>query len=132
MIGGIVLAAATWAGICAEAGRDLAAGTALSSSNVVAVPCRDERAAALRYDRRARILVTRQALPAGAYLGHVGALSDLQTATGATLVLRSTVGPVTIEREVTALQPGRAGKRVFVRDANGRVFAAPLAPATSK
>lgn len=40
---------------------------------------------------------------------------------GAALHLTSTVGPVRIERPVTALQSSR-GKRVFVRDADGTVF----------
>lgn len=42
-----------------------------------------------------------------------------------TLIARS--GAVTIERQVAAMQSGRAGGRVFVRDAEGRVFAAPVA-----
>ncbi|MEH3123269.1 MAG: flagella basal body P-ring formation protein FlgA [Sphingomonas phyllosphaerae] len=41
-----------------------------------------------------------------------------------TLVARN--GVVTVERRVTALQPARAGGRVFVRDGAGRVFAAPV------
>lgn len=48
----------------------------------------------------------------------------VDVARGAALVLRSRVGPVTIEREVTAMQPGCTGRRVFVRDAGGAVFAA--------
>lgn len=43
---------------------------------------------------------------------------------GLTLVARA--GLVTVERRVTALQPARAGGRVFVRDGAGRVFAAPV------
>jgi hypothetical protein len=41
---------------------------------------------------------------------------------GAALHLTSTAGPVRIERSVTALQTSR-GKRIFVRDADGTVFA---------
>jgi hypothetical protein len=41
---------------------------------------------------------------------------------GAVLHLTSTAGPVRIERSVTALQTSR-GKRIFVRDADGTVFA---------
>lgn len=43
---------------------------------------------------------------------------------GLTLIARN--GVVTVERRVTALQPARAGGRVFVRDGAGRVFAAPV------
>jgi hypothetical protein len=35
-------------------------------------------------------------------------------------------GPVVIEREVTALQAGRSGERVFVQDADGAAFAVTL------
>ncbi len=45
-------------------------------------------------------------------------------AAGDKLVLQSRAGPVTIERTVTAVQPGRSGGRLFVRDAEGRIFAA--------
>lgn len=45
-----------------------------------------------------------------------------------TLVSRN--GPVTIERSVTALQPGAAGGRVFVRDGAGHVFALPIEKGT--
>lgn len=48
-------------------------------------------------------------------------------AAGTPLTLRSVAGPVAIERPVTTLQPGRAGRSVFVRDGQGQVFAAPLA-----
>jgi hypothetical protein len=45
---------------------------------------------------------------------------------GAALHLVSRAGPVRIERSVTALQASR-GKRVFVRDADGTVFAVRVA-----
>ena len=50
---------------------------------------------------------------------------------GDRLTLISAVGPVRVERQVVALQAGRAGGRVFVRDAEGQVVAAPLAVAAS-
>ena len=46
---------------------------------------------------------------------------------GAALHLISRAGPVRIERSVTALQTSR-GKRVFVRDADGTVFAVRVTP----
>jgi hypothetical protein len=49
---------------------------------------------------------------------------------GAVLHLISTVGPVRIERPVTALQSSR-GKRIFVRDPDGTVFAARVETAES-
>jgi hypothetical protein len=46
------------------------------------------------------------------------------------MTLVSRAGPVTIERPVTALQSGSVGRRVFVRDSRGHVFAAPVATVT--
>lgn len=60
-----------------------------------------------------------------------GAAPAAPLAAGTTLTLRSVTGPVTIERAVTTLQPGRSGRRVFVRDGAGQVFAAPLVLATA-
>lgn len=49
---------------------------------------------------------------------------------GEPLTLRSRIGPVTVEREVVALQDGMAGHRVFVRDREGHVSSLQLASAT--
>jgi hypothetical protein len=46
---------------------------------------------------------------------------------GSTMTLRSRIGPVTIERPVTLLQPGRDRRSVFVRDSDGQVYTAPVA-----
>ena len=43
------------------------------------------------------------------------------------MLLRTTVGPVTVERAVTSLQPGRHGKRLFVRTDDGKLLASTLA-----
>lgn len=48
---------------------------------------------------------------------------------GDSVTLHVQVGPVAIEREVTALQTARAGRPVFVRTADGVVLSARLAPA---
>lgn len=124
----LVLAAATLDAGCYAAARDVAAGTPLAAADVSAVPCRaDAPRAALRYDRHSGATLAADALAAGTYLGRLAPLGQAQVAKGEALTLRSTAGPVTIERAVTAMQPGRAGGKVFVRDANGQVFAARLA-----
>lgn len=46
---------------------------------------------------------------------------------GTALTLVSSVGPVSVERAVTTLQGARPGRRVFVRDGDGNVFASRLA-----
>jgi len=114
------------AGTCFAAANGLAAGTVLSVSDVASIPCRDEAPAQLRYGR-AGLVIAAAAVPAGGYLGRLAALPERTVGKGAPLTLRSTSGPVTIERSVVALQSARSGGRLFVRDAGGAVFAAPLA-----
>lgn len=112
---------------CFEAARMLSAGAPIKAEDVVAVACDSRRAAvALRYDRSARAALPDAAVPAGGYLGRLSVLPSGGVAKGERLTLRSSAGPVVIEREVTALQSGRSGERIFVQDANGAVFAAAL------
>ncbi len=113
-------------GACFAAATRIPAGAAVTAGDVIAATCRGTTPATLRYGRDG-LAVTRDALPAGAYLGRVAALPRNAIGKGAPLTLRSVAGPVTVERRVTTMQPGRAGARLFVRDAEGKVFAAPLA-----
>lgn len=102
------------------------AGAALSAADVRETECLAGRAAVkLRYDR-AGVACAAAPLAAGAYLGRLAPLAERAIGKGMPLVLRSASGPVTIERPVTAVQPGRSGAKLFVRDANGQVFSAPL------
>ncbi|MES2442132.1 MAG: hypothetical protein V4574_04825 [Pseudomonadota bacterium] len=127
------LAAASPGAGCFAAARDVPAGAPLAAADLTAVACRDDAARApLRYDRAGGVPVTAAAIAQGTYLGHVVALAEGRVAKGESLTLRSTAGPVTIERAVVAMQPGRSGGRVFVRDAEGKVFAAPLALETAR
>jgi hypothetical protein len=109
---------------CFATAHEVPAGARLSSDDVAAVPCQPRgRRAALRYDSAARTPIAVSVLPAGTYLGRLMPLPDRQVAAGEPLLLRSSAGPVTIEREVTAMQPARPGARLFVRDPDGRIFA---------
>jgi hypothetical protein len=114
--------------VCAELVRPLAAGAALSDRDLSPVACQDKVAAApLRFDRLDRVVRADGNLAAGAYLGRVSAAPAVAVDKGAKLTLVSTAGPVRVTREVVALQPGRAGGRLFVRDSEGNVTSAPLA-----
>ena len=98
----------------------------LAAADLTAVPCKRAGRPPLRYDVAARAPVALTALPSGTYLGPVVPGVEAQIPAGAELTLRSTAGVVTIERRVTAMQPGRSGGKVFVRDSEGKVFAVPL------
>lgn len=123
-----VLAMASLGPGCFAAARDLPVGTMLVPADLAPAACASgAKRAPLRYDQASGVPVTAAAVTAGTYLGHVLPLAGARVEKGDKLTLRSTAGPVTIERAVVAMQPGRSGGRVFVRDSEGKVFAAPLA-----
>lgn len=112
---------------CFEAARALPAGTPVTAENVVTAACDSGRVvASLRYDKSAQAALLVAAVDAGGYLGRLPSPPSGRVAKGARLTLRSTAGPVLIEREVTALQAGRSGERIFVQDAGGAAFAVTL------
>lgn len=116
------------AGGCQVTSAVLAAGTAITRDKIAAGPC--IAAAAIRYDAARGYLVARRDLPAGSPLGHLVVPPPATVARGDSMTLVSRAGPVTVERSVTALQSGSVGRRVFVRDGRGHVFAAPVATVT--
>ncbi|WP_375397085.1 flagella basal body P-ring formation protein FlgA [uncultured Sphingomonas sp.] len=79
------------------------------------------------WDRAAGTLVAGRAFAAATSIGPVRPPAAPLVMRGDVMTLVSRAGAVTIERGVTALQPGRAGEKVFVRDNSGKVFAAPIA-----
>lgn len=111
---------------CFTAAREIAAGVALTADDLAPAPCQSRKRAALRYDAASGHPVAMSVVPAGAYLGRLAPMGERLIPAGTPLTLRSTAGVVTIEREVVAMQPGRSGSRMFVRDASGEVFAVPL------
>lgn len=107
--------------------RAMQAGEAVTVRDAVPSPCGGATSAAdIRYGGNAMPII-RYRIPAGASLGRLLPVPADRVTAGAALTLRSVLGPVTIERAVTTLQPGRSGRRVFVRDGDGQVFAATLA-----
>ena len=108
---------------CFVARAPIGAGTRVTGDLVRRGPCATN-AAATRYVRG--VIVAAAPIEAGGPVG--SALSPPEPAVGErerlTLVARS--GSVTVERDVVALQAGRRGGKLFVRDMDGRVFAAPL------
>jgi hypothetical protein len=112
---------------CAELARPLATGAPLSDGDLTPVDCREAEPAGLRFDRLDRVARADRDLAAGTYLGRISAAPAVAVDKGAKLTLVATAGPVRVSREVVALQAGRPGGRLFVRDAEGNVTSAPLA-----
>lgn len=112
---------------CAELARPVAAGTPLSDKDLIPVACREAAFSGVRFDRIAGVVRAQGDLAAGTYLGRIAAAPAVAVDKGAKLTLVATAGPVRVSREVVALQAGRSGGKVFVRDAEGNVTSAPLA-----
>ncbi|MBC7768219.1 MAG: hypothetical protein H7124_05480 [Phycisphaerales bacterium] len=109
---------------CFRTLRTLGEGQVITGADVEPAPCDDDAAAAaMRYDRVHSVLRTHAPVAAGAYLGAAFTQSAPVTSEGAAMTLVVTAGPVQIERRVEAVQPARAGERIFVRDEDGAVFA---------
>jgi hypothetical protein len=108
---------------CFESAAPITTGAAVTPADVSALPCRPgQQPALLRFDRRAGLATAARAIDAGTYLGRLALPPAAGVAPGGELTLISSVGSVTISRPVVALQAGRSGSRLFVRDADGEVF----------
>lgn len=119
-------AAAPADGSCVALSRPLLEGESLSSADVTPALCGRGAPAHLRFDRAGSVVRAVGNLAAGTPLGRLALPEAAAIDRGDMLTLVSTVGPVRIERKVVAVQPGRAGGRVFVRDEEGQILAAPL------
>jgi hypothetical protein len=108
---------------CLRALRALAAGDVAVAADFAEAPC-EAAGAALAYDRGLRVARLRRDVVAGEVVrGAPAMLSSVRPGQGLTLQARS--GPVTVERRVEVVRPARAGERILVKGADGRVFAAP-------
>jgi len=115
---------------CAASRAEIPAGAYLSEDDLAPVRCQDGATGGwLGYDPAARGFFARVALRAGTYLGRVPVNPQPSATEGRQLVYRTSEGPVMVEREVVALQSGRAGRPVFVRTEEGKVLAATVAGA---
>ena len=100
----------------------IAAGAPITAKVVAAQPCGDRVAAGLvAYDPQRGEVIARRSIAAGVDLGVLRVPDAPAVRKGDELTLVSRAGPVVVERPVTALQPGRNGARLFVRDRAGHV-----------
>jgi hypothetical protein len=108
---------------CKALAHPLFAGESVSKADLVAVACSSgEPIGRVHYDRQSGAAYAAERLEAGTYLGRLVPPDPPAVEPGAGLVLLSRVGPVQIERKVTALQAGREGKRVFVMNEDGETI----------
>jgi hypothetical protein len=112
---------------CLALSHAVPVGSPLSREDAVPVACdSSRRIASVRFDRSDTRIRAVSDLAKGSYLGRTFLPTERGVMAGDRLTLRSAVGPVSIERAVVALQAGRSGRRLFVRDQDGQTIAAPL------
>ena len=126
MIALFALAAVTPGAPCMASRVPLEAGEPVQARALLPVDCTPVRPPALRYDRHSGLVLAVEPIAAGISLGRLRVDPRAAVARGQALFLRSHIGPAVIERRVEVLQGGRSGERLFVRDADGQVFAAAL------
>jgi hypothetical protein len=111
---------------CLQALAPVASGTVPVRGDFAAAPCGGERADALRYEAGSGMLRAVRDIAEGETIAAppLSLLPDVRP--GDTLYLVARAGAATVEREVVATQPGRRGRTIFVRTADGRVVSALL------
>jgi len=110
---------------CLRILEPVAAGAGLRADQVEPTVCGSPPALrATYYDRRSNLTRAARALAKGETIAAAPAASLVGVETGAPVTLKARVGPVAIERQVTAVQAVRHGAPVFVVGDDGRPFAA--------
>lgn len=113
---------ASTASPCMRLRRAISAGQPILAGEAEPAPCTDA-AQAFRYDSRGGLALASRDLTQGEIVPAVPAGAFAAVRAGDALHLRVAVGPVVIERDVTALQSAHANERVFVRASGGETFA---------
>ncbi len=108
---------------CYSLAYDLEPGTALDKNALATSACAASQDRALGYDRMRGRVIARERLTAGTPVGRIFLPAEPSIGAGDKLSLTSAIGPVVIERAVVAMQPGRSGRKVFVKDDQGHISA---------
>jgi len=90
------------------------------------VPCAGEAVPALRYEPRLGAARAIRDIDSGETIAALPASMLPDVRAGDTLYLIARVGTATVERAVTAAQPGRRGRALFVRMPDGKIVRAHL------
>jgi flagella basal body P-ring formation protein FlgA len=114
------------AAACVQVLRPIAAGAVPVRSDVTEASCERRTEAAFRYDARLHAERAERDLKPGEVVVAAPAALMPAVSPGQVLYVTSHVGAVVIEREVRALQAAQPGQRMFVRGADGGVFAVTL------
>jgi hypothetical protein len=110
---------------CLTALADIPAGAILRAEDFASSACDHPRTDAFRFLRQDSVIQAARYLARGDETPAVPRAAFAAEAPGQTLYVSAQVGPVTVARAVTAVQPAPAGRGLFVRAGDGSVFAAP-------
>jgi flagella basal body P-ring formation protein FlgA len=111
------------AATCLSATRALAAGTVPAGGDFATADCgAGHPAPAVRYDAAVQSARLSRPLAAGEVIPGFPSSMMADVVPGQTLYVQVRVGPVVVQREVTALQPASPGQKLFVRAADGTVM----------
>ena len=113
-----------FAAACLAAVAPIPAGTVPVRADFAEAPCTGEASHALRYDAARRALSAARDIAAGEVIVAPPASLLPDVRAGDALTLGAHVGTATVERQVTAAQPGREGRSIFVRTSDGHLIAA--------
>ena len=110
---------------CMLVARPLSAGETPLAADFQPGACPDRMPAkALAYDARTATVSTTRPLAVGEAVRPVPAASLATVRPGQALTLEARVGPVRVQRQVTAVRAAAMGRPVLVRADNGAVFVA--------
>lgn len=112
---------------CLRVVEPLPAGSIATSADFEPGPCGATAASAsFVYDPQARAVRATRSLQSGEAVEAVPSFALMGVRPGQRVYVHASVGPVRLSREVEAVQPALPGQRLFVRTADGTVFAATL------
>jgi hypothetical protein len=109
--------------MCLKAREDVPIRQIVTHDHFDAVECTSRTKSALRYDYHRQLAYAAVALNAGDIVRRWPDAEAGMVKPGDRLVVRVNMGTVAVEREVVALQAARVGRRLFVQDRQGKVFA---------
>lgn len=109
---------------CARVTHTLVPGAFVSADDLTPAVCMSAAPKpAFRYDQPSHSIRAARSLAAGEIVTAVRSSMLPAIAPGQAFLISARVGPVTVERLVRAIQPCRAGQKVFVRGETSTVFA---------
>lgn len=115
---------------CLRALRDVAEGDVLRSENFVIADCEKARTErSYRYVSAERAVRSRRPIAAGTILPRFAGYGVTNVYPGDRMAFVVSVGPVKIEREISALQSARQNEQMFVRTDDGDILSMPYAGA---